>query len=81
MLTLSSPDFTEIELVTGYQVTCNSCTETLFIPRKSLNAPKDVTEGLSRSGWQKAVNDNEYFVCVCPKCVKELQEIELEGAE
>lgn len=81
MLTLSPRDFTEIELVSGYQVTCNSCTDTLFIPRKHRSVITSITEGLSRSGWQKAVNDNEYFVCVCPKCVKELQENELEGAE
>lgn len=81
MLTLSPPDFTELEIVKGYQITCTCCTKTHFIPRKSLNVVADITEALNQSGWQKAINDNEYFVCVCPKCVKELQENELEGAE
>lgn len=78
MLTLSPPDFTEIELMPGYQITCNSCTNTLFIPRKQRSEVASITDGLSRSGWQKAINDNEYFVCVCPNCVKELKENELE---
>lgn len=81
MLTLSPPDFEEIEVVKGYQITCTSCTKTHFIPRKSLNVLADITEGLSHSGWQKAINDNEYFVCVCPKCVNELKQNELEQGE
>ncbi|MEN8616669.1 MULTISPECIES: hypothetical protein [Shewanella] len=81
MLTLSPADFDEIELVSGCQITCSSCTNTLFIQRKRRNVIADITEGLSQSGWQKAINDNEYFVCVCPKCVNELKENELEQGE
>ena len=81
MLTLSPADFDEIELVSGCQITCSSCTNTLFIQRKRRNVIADITEGLSNSDWQKAINDNEYFVCVCPKCVNELKENELEQGE
>lgn len=81
MLMLSPADFDEIELVSGYQLTCSSCTNTLFIQRKRRNVIADITEGLSHSGWQKAINDNEFFPCVCPRCVAELKENELEQGE
>ncbi|MGI2070451.1 hypothetical protein ACRN94_19800 [Shewanella baltica] len=76
MLTLSTADISELEQSFGCQISCSSCIRTIFIVSDS-----DIVAELSAAGWQQAINDNEFFPCVCPRCVAELKENELEQGE
>lgn len=76
---LLNVDPTEVEVLSVFVINCFMCANTHYVSR--VKTVREAIEYAAKDGWHGYETDSEVCSTACPKCIKEVQENEVEHSK